>query len=188
MLCSVILRMFGLYRKIWKTGTVTLRTEAIMSGARDNEVEIIGGQLKKHIKKLYGRSLAIRQVSCGSCNACEIEIGALGNPFYDMERFGISIVASPRHADALLVTGPVTRALKDALLRTYEATPDPKLVIACGTCACDGGVYKGSYATLDGVDKVIPVDVYIQGCPPTPKTILSALLTAFEKKAKVTQS
>lgn len=177
--------MFGLYRKIAKTGTVTLRTEAILGGAHDEDVEIIGGQLKKHIKKLYGRSLAIRQVSCGSCTACEIEIGALGNPFYDMERFGISIVASPRHADALLVTGPVTRALKDALLRTYEATPDPKLVIACGTCACDGGVYKGSYATLDGVDKVIPVDVYIQGCPPTPKTILSALLHAFEKKSAV---
>ncbi|OGD32470.1 hypothetical protein A3C91_02435 [Candidatus Azambacteria bacterium RIFCSPHIGHO2_02_FULL_52_12] len=177
--------MLDLYRKIFKTGTVTLRTEEIMKGFDDGEIELTGGRLKEQIKKLFGRSLAIRQVSAGSCNACEIEINALGNPYYDMERFGISIVASPRHADALLVTGPVTRALKDAVLRTYEATPDPKIVIACGSCACDGGVYKGSYATLDGVDKVIPVDVYIPGCPPTPKIILGALLSAFEQRTGV---
>lgn len=177
--------MLDLYRKIFKTGTVTLRTEEIMKGFRDNEIEIAGGQLKKQIQKLFGRSLAIRQVSAGSCNACEIEINALCNPFYDLERFGISIVASPRHADALLVTGPVTRSLKDAVLKTYEATPDPKIVIACGSCACDGGVYKGSYATLDGVDKVIPVDVYIPGCPPTPKVILGALLSAFKQKESI---
>lgn len=174
--------MLDLYRKIFKTGTVTLRTEELMKGFRDSEIEVTGGKLKEHIRKLFGRSFAIRQVSCGSCNACEIEINALANSFYDLERFGISIVASPRHADALLVTGPVTRSLKDALRLTYEATPDPKIVIACGSCACDGGVYKGSYATLDGVDKVIPVDVYIPGCPPTPKMILGALLTAFENK------
>lgn len=175
--------MIDLYRKIIKTGTVTLRTEEIMKGFQDSEIEVVGGKLKEHIKKLFGRSFTIRQVSCGSCNACEIEINALANSFYDLERFGISIVASPRHADALLVTGPVTRSLQDALKLTYEATPDPKMVIACGSCACDGGVYKGSYATLDGVDKVIPVDVYIHGCPPTPKMILGALLSAFEKKA-----
>lgn len=173
--------MLDLYHKIFKTGTVTLRTEEIMKEFHD-EVEITGGRLNRTIQKLFGRSLAIRQVSAGSCNACEIEINALANPFYDMERFGISIVASPRHADALLITGPVTRALKDVVLRTYEATPNPKIVIACGSCACNGGVYKGSYAVLDGVDKVIPVDVYIPGCPPTPKVILGSLLAAFEQR------
>lgn len=174
--------MFDLYRKTIKTGTITLTTEKILGSLKDDELEIIGGKLKKQVQKLFGRSLAIRQVSAGSCNACEIEINALANSYYDMERFGVSIVASPRHADALLVTGPVTRALKEAVIRTYEATPDPKIVIACGSCACDGGVYKGSYATLDGVDKVIPVDVYIRGCPPSPKIILAGILEALHPK------
>ncbi|MBI1754849.1 NADH-quinone oxidoreductase subunit B family protein [Candidatus Azambacteria bacterium] len=174
--------MLDLYRKIIKTGAITLKTEKITKLFQPEDVQIIGKKLNAHIKKLFGRSLAIRQVSAGSCNACEIEINALANAYYDMERFGISIVASPRHADALLVTGPVTRALKDAVLRTYEATPDPKIVIACGSCACDGGIYKGSYATLDGVDKVIPVDVYIRGCPPTPRAILAGILHALESK------
>lgn len=174
--------MISLYRKIIKTGTVTIRAEQIIGSVSDEDIEIIGGKLKKQIKKLFGRSLAIRQVSAGSCNACEIEINALANPYYDMERFGVSIVASPRHADALLVTGPVTRALKDAVLKTYEATSVPKIVIACGSCAYDGGIFKGSYATLDGVNNVIPVDVYIKGCPPAPKTILAGILKALENK------
>lgn len=174
--------MLNLYRKTIKTGTVTLKAEQILESASKDDIEIIGGELKKHIKRLFGRSLAIRMVSAGSCNACEIEINALANPFYDMERFGVSIVASPRHADALLVTGPITRALKDAVLKTYEATSNPKIIIACGACAIDGGVFQGSYATLDGVDKVIPVDVQIHGCPPSPKVILAGLLAALKSK------
>lgn len=182
-LCKIV--MFDLYSKTIKTGTVTLKAEQILGSTSDDDIEIIGGELKRHIKKLFGRSLAIRMVSAGSCNACEIEINALTNPYYDMERFGVSIVASPRHADALLVTGPITRALKDAVLRTYEATSDPKIVIACGSCAIDGGIFKGSYATLDGVDKVIPVDVQIQGCPPSPNVILKGILEALKGKEKI---
>jgi len=174
--------MLNLYRKIINTGTVTLKAEQILDSVPEDDIEIIGGKLKDQIKKLFGRSLAIRQVSAGSCGACEIEINALANPYYDMERFGVSIVASPRHADALLVTGPVTRALKDAVLKTYEATSAPKIVIACGSCAFDGGIFKGSYATLDGVNNVIPVDVYIKGCPPSPKVILAGILRALENK------
>lgn len=174
--------MLNLYRKIIKTGTVTLKAEQIIDAVPEEDIEIVGKELKARIKKLFGRSLAIRQVSAGSCNACEVEINALANPYYDMERFGVSIVASPRHADALLVTGPVTRALKDAVLKTYEATSSPKIVIACGDCAFDGGIFKGSYATLDGVNNVIPVDVYIRGCPPSPKIILTGILRALENK------
>ncbi len=173
--------MFDLYRKIFKTGTVTLSSEKILEQVHDKDIEIIGGKLKKEIKRLFGRSLMIRQVSAGSCNACEIEINALQNPFYDIERFGVSIVASPRHADCLLITGPITRALKDAVLRTYEATPDPKIVIAAGDCAYDGGVYRGSYAVLDGVGSILPVDMYIRGCPPTPADLLGGILTALER-------
>ncbi|HEY4519165.1 MAG TPA: NADH-quinone oxidoreductase subunit B family protein [Candidatus Paceibacterota bacterium] len=174
--------MLDLYRKIINTGTVTIKAEQIINSVSEDDIEVIGGELKSEIKRLFGRSLAIRQVSAGSCGACEIEINALANPYYDMERFGVSIVASPRHADALLVTGPVTRALKDAVLKTYEATSAPKIVIACGSCAFDGGIFKGSYATLDGVNNVIPVDVYIKGCPPSPKVILASILRALENK------
>ena len=123
-----------------------------------------------------GRSLAIRHVDAGSCNACELEIHALANPYYDLERFGLRFVASPRHADALLVTGPVTRNMREALERTHAATPAPKWVIASGACARDGHVFKGSYAICGGVADVLPVDLHIPGCPPSPAALLAGLL------------
>jgi Ni,Fe-hydrogenase III small subunit len=123
-----------------------------------------------------GRSLAIRQVDAGSCNGCELEIHALSNAFYDIERFGLRFVASPRHADVLMVTGPVTRNMREALLRTYNATPDPKWVVAVGGCAADGGIFKGSYACVGGVSGVVPVDLHIAGCPPSPVELLKGLL------------
>ena len=123
-----------------------------------------------------GRSLSIRQVDAGSCNGCELEIHALANAFYDLERFGLRFVASPRHADVLLVTGPVTKNMREALLRTYHATPDPKWVVAVGRCAADGGIFAGSYACVGGVSDVIPVDIHIKGCPPTPTDLLKGLL------------
>ncbi len=128
------------------------------------------------ILALLGRALNIRQVDAGSCNGCESEIGALTNPYYDLERFGIHFVASPKHADMLLVTGPVTRNMSEALKRTYEATPAPRLVVAVGACGCTGGVFAGSYAVAGAVDAVIPVDGYIPGCPPTPAMLLTGIL------------
>lgn len=123
-----------------------------------------------------GRSLSIREVDAGSCNGCELEIHAVNNPVYDLERFGIRFVASPRHADVLLVTGPVSVNMAEALKRTYDATPAPKWVVAMGDCARDGGCFAGSYAVLGGAHHVVPVDLHIPGCPPTPKQILSGLL------------
>src|SRR5262245_18190530 len=128
-----------------------------------------------------GRSLAIRQVDAGSCNGCELEIHALSNAFYDIERFGLRFVASPRHADVLLVTGPVTKNMRQALERTYNATPDPKWVVAVGGCAADGGIFKGSYAVEGGVSAVLPVDLHIRGCPPSPVDLLKGLLALLEK-------
>jgi Ni,Fe-hydrogenase III small subunit len=127
-----------------------------------------------------GRSLSIRQVDAGSCNGCELEIHALNNAFYDLERFGLRFVASPRHADVLMVTGPVTKSMREALLRTYNATPDPKWVVAVGTCAVDGGIFAGSYAVAGGVTDVIPVDMHIHGCPPSPIELLRGLLALLE--------
>jgi Ni,Fe-hydrogenase III small subunit len=123
-----------------------------------------------------GRSLSIRQVDAGSCNGCELEIHALNNAFYDLERFGLRFVASPRHADVLLVTGPVTKNMREALERTYNATPEPKWVVAVGSCAADGGIFAGSYAVEGGVKEVIPVDLHIRGCPPSPMDLLKGLL------------
>jgi Ni,Fe-hydrogenase III small subunit len=131
-------------------------------------------------RKRLGRSLAIREVDAGSCNGCELEIHALGNVFYDVERFGIRFVASPRHADVLLVTGPVTKNMRDALKRTYEATPNPKWVVSVGDCALDGGCFAGSYAVEGGVAGVVPVDLHIPGCPPRPIEILKRLLALLE--------
>ena len=132
-------------------------------------------------KTRLGRSLSIRAVDAGSCNGCELEIHALNNPVYDVERFGLRFVASPRHADVLLVTGPVTRNMKVALERTYAATPDPKWVVAVGDCGCGCGVFEGSYAVVGGVDKVLPVDLHIPGCPPRPAALLQGLITLLEK-------
>jgi Ni,Fe-hydrogenase III small subunit len=128
-----------------------------------------------------GRSLAIRHVDAGSCNGCELEIHALNNAFYDLERLGLRFVASPRHADVLTVTGPVTRNMREALLRTYNATPDPKWVVAIGTCAVDGGPFAKSYAVIGGVKDVVPVDLHIRGCPPTPSEILKGLAALMEQ-------
>lgn len=127
-----------------------------------------------------GRSLAIRQVDAGSCNGCELEIHALSNAFYDIERFGLRFVASPRHADVLLVTGPVTKNMREALVRTFNATPDPKWVVAVGGCAADGGIFKGSYACVGGVADAVPVDLHIKGCPPSPTDLLKGLLALLE--------
>jgi Ni,Fe-hydrogenase III small subunit len=130
-----------------------------------------------------GRSLSIRHIDAGSCNGCELEIHALGNAFYDLERLGLRFVASPRHADVLMVTGPVTKNMREALLRTYNATPDPKWVIAVGACAADGGVFAGSYAVAGGVKDVVPVDLHIRGCPPSPTELLKGLIALLERVA-----
>jgi Ni,Fe-hydrogenase III small subunit len=127
-------------------------------------------------RQKLGRSLSIREIDAGSCNGCELEIHALGNAFYDLERFGLRFVASPRHADVLLVTGPVTHNMREALERTYAATPAPKWVVAAGDCAADGGCFAGSYAIVGGVSKVVPVDLHIPGCPPSPEALLSGLV------------
>jgi Ni,Fe-hydrogenase III small subunit len=132
--------------------------------------------LDRSARKRLGRSLSIRAVDAGSCNGCELEIQALGNAFYDLERFGLRFVASPRHADVLLVTGPVTKNMREALERTYRATPDPKWVVALGDCAVDGGLFAGSYACAAGAASVVPVDLRIRGCPPRPEQILKGLL------------
>ena len=146
-------------------------------------LEQLGRRVEARSRARLGRSLAIREVDAGSCNGCELEIHALNNPFYDLERFGIRFVASPRHADVLLATGPVTTNMQEALLRTYEATPDPKWVVAVGDCAVDGGVFKGSYAIHGGVDSTVPVDLVIRGCPPTPAQMLEGLCLLLEANA-----
>jgi len=168
--------MPSLFQKIFQTGIVT-------EPLGPDEAEIV--QLVKAVdeksKRLLGRALAIREVDAGSCNGCEIEITGLTSPIYDSERFGIHFVASPRHADMLLVTGPVTHNMEVALRKTYDATPDPKLVVAVGDCAQTCGVFKGSYAVAGSVDQIIPVNVFVQGCPPEPADILRGILTALDR-------
>jgi Ni,Fe-hydrogenase III small subunit len=137
--------------------------------------------LDRTAKRRLGRSLSIRQVDAGSCNGCELEIHALSNAFYDLERFGLHFVASPRHADVLLVTGPVTKNMREALQRTYDATPDPKWVVAVGDCALDGGLFSGSYGIVGGVNRVVPVDLHIGGCPPRPVQLLQGLIALMER-------
>jgi Ni,Fe-hydrogenase III small subunit len=147
----------------------------------DAAIEELGRSLAERARRLFGRSLAIREVDAGSCNGCELEIHVLNNPVYDVERFGIRFVASPRHADVLMVTGPVTRNMKVALERTYAATPDPKWVVAVGDCGCGCGVFEGSYAVIGAVEKVVPVDLHIRGCPPTPTALLEGLIALVDK-------
>ena len=140
----------------------------------------LGARVDRAARRRLGRSLSIREVDAGSCNGCELEMHALNNAFYDLERFGLRFVASPRHADVLLVTGPVTCNMREALERTYNATPDPKWVVAVGDCALDGGLFSGSYAVVGGVSAVVPVDLHIRGCPPRPTQLLKGLLTLLE--------
>jgi Ni,Fe-hydrogenase III small subunit len=149
--------------------------------ADDAALAELSASLERTARKRLGRSLSIRAVDAGSCNGCELEIHALNNAFYDLERFGLRFVASPRHADVLLVTGPVTRNMREALQRTYEATPDPKWVVAVGDCAADGGIFSGSYAVTGGVNKVVPVDLHIRGCPPSPEQLLKGLLALLTR-------
>jgi Ni,Fe-hydrogenase III small subunit len=162
-----MLRMFA---KIVRTGIVTEPAPDIV------DLDTLGIEVKRGIDRRFAGSLAIRQVDAGSCNGCELEIHALNNPYYAIERFGVHFVASPRHADVLLVTGPVSRHMETALKRTYEATPAPKWVIAAGDCACSGGEFGVSYASCGAVANVIPVDVRIPGCPPSPQQLLIGLL------------
>ncbi|HEX2947606.1 MAG TPA: NADH-quinone oxidoreductase subunit NuoB [Clostridia bacterium] len=164
-------------RKLLKSTAFTV-SEDNMPELGKEELE---NRLEKRISKLFGRSLHIREVDAGSCNGCDYEINALNNPFNDIERLGIHFVASPRHADMLLVTGPVSRNMEEALIKTYNAAPDPKLVVAAGACACSGGIFRDCYAVGGGIDTVIPVDVYVPGCPPRPQAILYGILKALDR-------
>src|SRR5579862_5398887 len=169
-----------LLRKILKTPVVTEAGDPVMEGG----IDVIGKAIGEEVRKRFGRSLHIREVDPGSCNGCEIEIGGLNSPYYDLERFGLQFVASPRHADCLLVTGPVTRNMLDPLKRTYEATPDPKIVVAVGDCAKDCGIFAGGYGVVGPVSAVIPVDVVVAGCPPSPRAILAGILKALQSHVR----
>ncbi len=147
-----------------------------------DDLDQLGIEVRRALDRRFGGSLAIRQVDAGSCNGCELEIHALNNPWYDLERFGVHFVASPRHADVLLVTGPVSRHMETALLRTWAATPAPRRVIAAGDCAIDGGEFGRNYATCGGVDKVLEVDVRIPGCPPTPVQLMQGILALIRQE------
>ena len=167
-----------LLKQILRTGIVT----EPLPDEIPAEITTVGAKLEKAVRRRFSRSLTIRQVDAGSCNGCELEIHAINNPIYNCERFGIHFTASPRFADMLLVTGPVTRNMEIALRRTYIATPPPKLVVAVGDCGCNGGIFGETYASLGGIEKVIPVDVVIPGCPPTPVALLQGILKAVEDK------
>ncbi len=169
--------MIRILHQIFRTGIVT---EPLPRGI-PAEVSAIGTELKAAIWKRFNRSLTIRQVDAGSCNGCELEIHAMNNAIYKCEKFGIHFTASPRFADLLLVTGPVTHNMEIALKRTYDSTPSPKLVVAVGDCGCNGGIFGETYASLGGIDKVIPVDLVIPGCPPTPTDLLLGLLQLMDK-------
>jgi Ni,Fe-hydrogenase III small subunit len=166
--------MLRILHQIFRTGIVTERLPKDLADG----IEDVGSKLEKAIRRRFRRSLTIRAVDAGSCNGCELEIHAMNNPVYNCERFGIHFTASPRFADLLLVTGPVSLNMETALRRTYNATPSPKLVIAVGDCGCNGGIFGESYASLGGIDKIIPVDACIRGCPPTPIALLQGILKA----------
>ena len=173
--------MASLLAKIWKTPVVT---EPRRPSADDAHSEPLpqGVDLPPGRSPVGGRSVHIRQVDAGSCNGCELEINALNGPHYDLEQYGLHFVASPRHADCLLVTGPVTRNMADPLKRTYDATPEPKFVVAVGDCARDCGVFAGGYGVAGSVSDIVPVDAHAPGCPPTPRAILASILGAAEKR------
>ena len=171
--------MWKTLRQIGRVGIVTEPPPAA------DETLRLRATLQSRILEVMGRALCIRAVDAGSCNGCELEIHALNNPIYNLEGLGIRFVASPRHADLLLVTGPVAANMEVALLRTFEATPDPKLVVAIGECGCDGGVFGESYASRGAVANVIPVDVAVPGCPPSPTRILAGILTAISSRPEV---
>ena len=165
--------MQKIFLQIARTGLITEPPPAA-----DDALRQVAGRLNNEVLKLLGRALAIRHVDAGSCNGCELEIHAVNNPYYNLEGLGIKFVASPRHADLLLVTGPVSRNMEVALRRTYDATPEPKLVVAIGDCGCTGGIFGESYASCGRVSNVIPVDVAVPGCPPAPAAIIQGILTA----------
>jgi Ni,Fe-hydrogenase III small subunit len=166
-----------LLRHIFRTGILTEPTQDVEAGAK-GEMDRLQGE----ILHILGRALTIREVDAGSCNGCELEVHALNNPYYNLEGRGIKFVASPRHADMLLVSGPVTKNMENALLRAWECTPDPKLVVAIGDCGCTGGVFGESYASCGKVSNVIPVDVLVPGCPPAPLDLLRGILTAVARQ------
>jgi Ni,Fe-hydrogenase III small subunit len=170
-------------------GRTLLHGPATVPAAPPAEAEVaaLSARLRAAAFSRLGRSLTLRQIDAGSCNGCELEIHMLGSIVYDLERFGLRFAASPRHADVLLVTGPVTTTMHPALVRTWQATPDPKWVVALGDCAIDGGVFKGSYAISGGIDAALPVDLVIRGCPPTPAAILEGLCTLIEAHARPTR-
>jgi Ni,Fe-hydrogenase III small subunit len=165
----------SLLSKILEVGLVTEPLEG------DDTAVDVAREVESRVRRLLGRALAVREVDAGSCNGCELEIGGLTGPVYDCERFGIHFVASPRHADLLLVTGPVTRNMEVPLRKTYEATPAPKLVVAVGDCARTCGVFRGSYAIAGSVDQIVPVDAFVAGCPPEPVDILRGILAALDR-------
>jgi Ni,Fe-hydrogenase III small subunit len=169
--------MLHILRQIARTGICTEPPPA------PADETVVVARLQHEVLRTLGRALAIRQVDAGSCNGCELEIHALGNPYYNIEGLGIRFVASPRHADLLLVTGPVSKHMAIALKRTYDATPEPRLVVAVGDCGCNGGIFGESYASLGRVANVIPVDVEIPGCPPSPSALLAGILAATGKAA-----
>ena len=167
-------------RRILFEGLVRRPLTEAPAVADDAALAALAANVDRAARRRLGRSLSIREVDAGSCNGCELEIHALNNAIYDLERFGLRFVASPRHADVLLITGPVTRNMREALARTYKATPDPKWVVAVGDCALDGGLFSGSYAVVGGVSAVVPVDLHIPGCPPRPMQLLKGLLSLLE--------
>ncbi|MBI5912921.1 hypothetical protein HY839_00585 [Candidatus Azambacteria bacterium] len=169
--------MLKLLFKIFSTENKVIPLDAFM---RDGEMVAVGEAIHEKVKKLFRGSLAIRMVDAGSDNAAEQELVALGNAFYDVDRFGVHFVASPKHADMLMVTGPVTRNMQEALKKAYDCMPEPKIVVAVGDDAIDGGIFKGSYATTDGAEHTVPVQYHIPGDPPSPKTILSHILKILE--------
>ena len=174
--------MIPLLRQILRTGILTEPAPAV-----DEALRVTQQRLEEAMRRKFGRALVIRHVDAGSCNGCELEIHALGNPYYNLEALGIKFAASPRHADMLLVTGPVAKNMEVALKRAYDATPEPRLVVAVGDCGCNGGIFGESYASCGRVANVIPVDVAVPGCPPTPLQLMQAVLTAIAPAPSTTE-